>query len=71
MTHSDFARLVAEKMEKNPPYRKGQATFLVAWEQLGEKLNSVLGTDKDPHYTDDNIPAFMVYLVENGFFNEG
>lgn len=68
MTHSEFARLVTDKMEKNPPYRKGQATFLVAWEHLGEKLNVVLGTDKDPFYTDESIPAFMIHLLENGFF---
>lgn len=71
MTHSEFARLVSEKMENNPAYRKGQATFLVAWDHAGEKLNSVLGTDKDPFYTDDSIPDFMVYLIESGFFNGG
>ena len=67
----EFDLLVQQKMQENSQWRKGQATFFVAWEHIGEKLNSVLGTDKDPFYGDDRIPAFMSYLINNGFFNEG
>jgi hypothetical protein len=57
-------------MLENPQWREGQAIFLVAWDHAGEKINTVLGTDKDPFYSDDRIQDFMVYLVDNGFFNE-
>jgi hypothetical protein len=68
MKQWEFDILVVQKMQDNPQYRKGQAAFLVAWEHIGEKLNVVIGTDKDPHYSDDRLPAFMVHLIDNGFF---
>ena len=68
MRHWEFDILVMQKMAENPQWRKGQATFLVAWDHVGEKINSVLGTKNDPFYSDDRIPDFMVYLTDNGFF---
>ena len=64
----EFDILVMQKMQENPQYRKGQATFLVAWQHNPTLIDSVLGTEKDPHYSDTRISAFLVYLHDNGFF---
>jgi len=68
MKRWEFDVLVTQKMQSNPQYRKGQAAFLVAWEHVGEKINIIIGSEKDPHYSDDKLPAFLVYLHDNGFF---
>jgi len=68
MKRWEFDVLVTQKMQSNPQYRKGQAAFLVAWEHIGEKINIIIGSEKDPHYSDDKLPAFLVYLHDNGFF---
>lgn len=66
----EFEILIQQKMQENPQWRKGQAAFLVAWEHVGDKINSVLYTQNDPFYNDNRLPDFMVYLTNNGFFSE-
>ena len=66
----EFDILVMQKMAENPQWRKGQAAFLVAWDHVGEKINAVLGSTNDPFYNDDRLPDFMIYLTDNGFFEE-
>ena len=66
----EFNQLVQQRLVENPHWRKGQATFLVAWDHFTGRLQPIITTDRDPFYSDDKIQDFMVYLVDNGFFNE-
>ena len=66
----EFNQLVQQRLVENPHWRKGQATFLVAWDHFTGRLQPIITTDRDPFYSDDKIQDFMVYLVDNGFFSE-
>ena len=70
MTMVEFNDAVQVKMNNMPQCRRGQATFLVAWDHAGERINSIVGSDRDPFYNDDRVPEFLVYLVENNFFSD-
>ena len=64
----EFDAKVANHCKKHPSQRVGQAIFNVAWETLGQRLNPIIGTNKDPFFVDDNIQAFYSYLNDSGFF---
>ena len=70
MTTWQFEAMVKNHMKTHPDQRKGQAMFNVAWDHIGDKVDYILGSEKDPYYKDENIPVFMEYLTENNFFSE-
>jgi hypothetical protein len=70
MTMVEFNDEVQVRMTKHRDCRTGQAMFLVAWDHVGEKINHILGSDRDPFYNDERIPEFLVYLVDNNFFSD-
>ena len=70
MTTWQFHAAVKNYMNKRPEQRKGQAMYNVAWHYLGNKLDSIIGTDKDPFYNDKNINAFVAHLTDNNFFSD-
>jgi hypothetical protein len=70
MTTWQFEAMVNSHMKTHPDQRKGQVMFNLAWHHIGDKINYILDTSRDPFYNDDNIPKFMEYLTENNFFSE-
>ena len=68
MQIDEFNDLVQKYREKNPHVRKGQAMFNLAWKHFDGMAYRVIGYEGiDPFYKDANIPAFINFLVKEGY----
>jgi hypothetical protein len=57
-----FHTLVEDARLSYPEWREGQTLFNVACDLDRLTLDQVRGTDLDPFYRDERIPAFTAYL---------
>ena len=68
MDIEEFNKTVRDYREKNPHIRRGQASFNIAWKLFDGLAHRVIGIEGlDPFYKDENLPAFINFLVKEGF----
>lgn len=60
-----YLKQVYANMEAHPTWRKGQAYFNTLYFVNPQLADKVRGTLLDPFYKDDNIRAFMDWLINN------
>lgn len=64
MTEAEFHDAVRASMRKWPEQRYGQAVFNVLREAYPEIAEHVLGTELDPFFFDERVPALLVFMAD-------
>lgn len=59
----EFLRIVNEKTQLNPTWRKGQTLFNVLSKLHPKLAECIRGTNNDPFYNDENIDNFYKYII--------
>lgn len=63
-TVKDLHDCVVENSKHYPNWRKGQLYFNCLHNMDPELANELRGSDKDPFYRDDRIPAFLIIVEQ-------
>ena len=63
-TIEELENFVTESSIEYPNWRKGQLYFNCLYSMDPELANELRGSDKDPFYRDDRIPAFLEIIEQ-------